>query len=63
MRGDTDKEWSDMVAGLIASDLIDAGVISSAQNERAKKIIAEKLFIRLVIGDRPEPAPPPENPN
>ena len=53
MKGDADKEWSNAIAGLIASDLIDAGVISVAQNARARNIIAEKLLIRLVIGDRP----------
>ena len=54
MKGDTDEEWSTAVAGLIASDLIDARVITDAQNDKARKIIAEKILIRLTIGDRPE---------
>jgi hypothetical protein len=54
MKGDTDKEWSDTVAGLIASDLIDAGVIVAAQNDHVREIIAKKLLTRLQLGDRPE---------
>ena len=61
MKGDSDKEWSDAIAGLIASDLMEAGVISAAQNDSAKGIIAEKLLIRLVIGDRPESTPSDSN--
>jgi len=54
MKGDTDKQWSDAIAGLIASDLIDAGLIARAHNDQVGKIIAEKLLIRLALGDRPE---------
>ena len=54
MKGDTDKEWSEAVAGLIAADLLDAGLISAEQGDSAREIVAEKIWIRLAIGDRPE---------
>ena len=48
-----DREWSSGIAGLIASDLIDAKLIAADQADRAQEIIAFKLHIRLMLDDRP----------
>ena len=49
----TDKEWSERVANLAVSTLVDAGVLPVSQQERATAIVAEEVLVRLVIGDRP----------
>jgi hypothetical protein len=49
------ESWSSAIATLAADALIDGGVISRDQFERATEIIAEEIEIRLICGDYPPP--------
>ncbi|HEX8721686.1 MAG TPA: hypothetical protein VF736_13710 [Pyrinomonadaceae bacterium] len=56
------QTWSEGVAELAVDALVDAGLIAKKDFERAVAVVAEEIFVRLVIGDYPPPggAPPPE---
>jgi hypothetical protein len=49
----TDREWSNRVGRISAATLVVAGVLPEQQQERAAAIIAEEVYVRLSIGDRP----------
>lgn len=51
---EVDLAWSRSVAGLAADALIDGKVIVKADFERASTIIAEEVYVRLCLGDRPD---------
>jgi hypothetical protein len=46
--------WSQSVGGLAADALVDAGLLTKADIDRAHKIIAEEVYVRLAVGDRPD---------
>lgn len=48
-----DDTWSKEVAALVADSLVDGGVIDRAAVERAGEIIAEEIWVRLLVGDYP----------
>ncbi|WP_299411573.1 hypothetical protein [Acaryochloris sp. IP29b_bin.148] len=48
-----DKDWSDMIGGLTADALLDANIIQKDQFEDACEVIAEEVFVRLCLNDRP----------
>lgn len=55
LRAEADLVWSRNVAGIAMSTLLIAGVITEDQAERCHAIIAEEVFVRLVMNDRPPP--------
>ncbi len=52
-----DKEWSEMIGELSADVLVDAGIIDKENFILASKIIAEEVWVRLLLGDRPVQKP------
>jgi ATP-dependent Zn protease len=51
-----DREWSGLIGGSIADELIVGKVLAEADLERATAIAAQMLYIHLVSGDRPDSA-------
>jgi len=49
----TQKSWSERVAGLGVDVLIDNGLIKKEDCDRATKIVAEEILVRLSLGDCP----------
>jgi hypothetical protein len=49
-----DSAWSLSVAGVACATLIDAKILTEAEKDRATKIIAEEILVRLIAGDRPD---------
>jgi hypothetical protein len=49
----TDQEWSVRIGNISAATLVVAGVMTESQRERAAAIIAEEVFVRLSLRDRP----------
>ncbi|MEK6234195.1 MAG: hypothetical protein N2C14_05760 [Planctomycetales bacterium] len=49
-----DNDWSRSVAELAADALIDAGLIQKAQFAQTTEVIAEEIFVRLILNDRPD---------
>jgi hypothetical protein len=47
------KEWSDHVSGIAVDALVDAGLVARKDFDAASTIVAEEVFIRLIIGDKP----------
>jgi hypothetical protein len=52
---DTQKSWSEKVAGWGVDMLVDHGLIKKQDFERATGIMAEEILVRLAIGDYPPP--------
>jgi hypothetical protein len=52
---DIDSAWSLAVAGIASATLIQAKILAEAEKDRATKIIAKEILVRLIAGDRPEP--------
>jgi hypothetical protein len=52
---DTEKlqTWSDAVAELAVDALVDARVVAKEDTERAVAVIAQEIFVRLILGDWP----------
>jgi hypothetical protein len=48
------KDWSGRVAALVIDALMDHKIVAKADFDRATKIAAEEIFVRLVIRDRPD---------
>ena len=48
-----DHDWSVAITELIADGLVDGGAVDASSLDRAKEIIAEEIFIRLTLNDRP----------
>jgi hypothetical protein len=48
-----DLEWSDLVAGFAAEELIAGRLITREQADFAQRIIAQQIHIFLVSGSRP----------
>jgi hypothetical protein len=48
-----DSDWSDMVAGHAAEELIAGRLITREQADFAQRIIAQQIYIFLVSGSRP----------
>jgi len=51
----TQKSWSEDVAALGVDMLVDHGLIRKEDFERATKIVAEEILVRLSLGDYPPP--------
>jgi hypothetical protein len=51
--GNPQMVWCLHVAGMGVDELARAGLISSSQFDRAKKIVAEEIFVRLCANDLP----------
>jgi len=51
----TISSWSEEVAALGVDMLVDHGLVQKADFDRATKIVAEEIRIRLAIGDYPPP--------
>jgi hypothetical protein len=49
-----DAAWSQSVAGIASATLIYAKILTEADKDRATKIIAEEILVRLTAGDRPD---------
>ena len=47
-----DFAWSKSAAELAADALVDAGLLTKADFDRAQNIIMEELRVRLALGDR-----------
>ena len=56
----TQASWSEEVAALGVDMLVDHGLIRKEDFDRATKIVAEEILVRLSIGDYP---PVEESPN
>jgi hypothetical protein len=52
-QGEVDKTWSRKVAVLAVDALLDAKIVTKSDFERAVDIVAEEIFVRLGMGDRP----------
>jgi hypothetical protein len=50
------KSWSDDIANLAVDALVDGGLISQDDFERAVSIVSEEIHVRLILGDYPPPA-------
>lgn len=46
--------WSERVAGLSVDALVDAGFVSKEDFDSAIDIVAEEIYIRLIIDDTPD---------
>jgi len=53
LRLQPDLEWSDLVAGFAAEELIAGQLITREQADFAQRIIAQQIHIFLVSGSRP----------
>jgi hypothetical protein len=53
LRPKPDLEWSDLVAGFAAEELIAGQLITRQQADFAQRIIAQQIHIFLVSGVRP----------
>jgi hypothetical protein len=51
------KEWSDIVSALAVDALVDAQLVPKDRSDDATSIVADEIFIRLIIGDTPDPKP------
>jgi hypothetical protein len=49
-----DVAWSSSVAELAADALVDAGLLTKVDFDKAQNIIMEELRVRLALGDRPD---------
>jgi len=49
-----DQAWSRSVATIAATTLIHAKILNETDHDRATAIIAEEIFVRLTVGDRPD---------
>jgi hypothetical protein len=49
-----DEAWSQSVAAIAADALVMAKLLAGSEQDRAKAIIAEEIYIRLIAGDRPD---------
>jgi hypothetical protein len=49
-----DSAWSLSVAGFASATLMHAKILTEAEKDRATKIIAEEILVRLIAGDRPD---------
>jgi hypothetical protein len=49
-----DSAWSLSVARFASTTLIHANILTEAEKDRATKIIAEEILVRLIAGDRPD---------
>jgi hypothetical protein len=47
--------WCLKIAGLAVDELAHASLMPSSDFERAKKIIAEEIYVRLCLNDVPPP--------
>jgi hypothetical protein len=59
-RAALDKEWSDRVAAIAVGTCVAAkppllAELAPEQIERCFRIVAEEIYIRLIMGDRPPP--------
>lgn len=52
---ETITSWSETVAGLGVDALVDSGLLKKGDFERAKRIVAEEIRVRLSLGDFPPP--------
>ncbi len=51
------KEWSDSVAELAVDALVDAQLVPKDKFDDASSIVAEEIFVRLILGDLPDSKP------
>jgi len=49
----SDAAWSKKIAGLVIDALVTARILPLAEVERATKIAAEEIYVRLALRDRP----------
>ena len=49
-----DAAWSQSVASIAAATLVYANLLARSEQDRATKIIAEEIRVRLIAGDRPD---------
>ena len=49
------KSWSHAKAELAVDALVDAGLIRVEDFDRAVAVVAEEIFVRLILGDYPPP--------
>ena len=47
--------WSESISYILADALLDGEVIKNDDFEKAKEILAEELFFRLLVEDYPPP--------
>jgi hypothetical protein len=52
-RAIADKAWSRRVASIALTTCVHAKALAPEQVQPCLEIVAEEIFIRLVIGDRP----------
>jgi hypothetical protein len=50
--------WCLKVAGLGVDELVRAGLTPRSEFDRAKKMVAEEIFVRLCLNDLPPPGIP-----
>ncbi len=55
---ETIESWSAAIASLAVDALVDCGLVKKEDVDRAEKIVAEEIWVRLLIEDYPPPAPP-----
>jgi hypothetical protein len=51
------KQWSDDVAELAVDALLHAQLIPEDKFDDASSIVAEEIFVRLILGDLPDSKP------
>jgi hypothetical protein len=49
-----DKDWSRQVAELATDALVTAGLLPRDRLEQANAIVAEEIYVRLAMRDRPD---------
>lgn len=48
------ESWSNDIAALVSDALVDAGLLKREDMARANEIIAEEIWVRLNMGDKPD---------
>jgi hypothetical protein len=51
---EVDEAWSESVASIAVSELLDAGLIKADDKDRVTATVAKEILVRLIAGDRPD---------
>ena len=49
------SKWCDGISEIIVDCLLDGGVVKKEDFKKAQEIVAEELFVRLLVNDYPPP--------
>ncbi len=59
MDAETIESWSKAIAVLAVDALVDARLLKKEDVDRAEAIVAEEIWVRLMMGDYPPPTGSP----